>query len=38
MNKKIRIYCLAIKYWSEGDDWEFAVEYARTIVEGFKRS
>jgi len=34
---KIRIYTLAIKYYFNGDDWEFAVEYATRLVEGFKK-
>jgi len=34
---KIRIYVLAIKYWLQGDDWDFALEYATTLVAGFKR-
>lgn len=34
--KKIRVYCLAIKYWLQGDPWQFAVEYARAIVEGWR--
>ena len=37
MSKKIRILCLALKYWAEGDDWQFAVKYAEAIVKGFKR-
>lgn len=34
--KKIRVYCLAVKYWLQGDTWRFAVEYARAIVEGWR--
>ena len=32
-----RIFFLAIKYWLQGDPWPEAVEYAKVIVEGFKR-
>ena len=34
---KLQIYILAIKYWIQGDTWEFAVEYAEALVKGFKR-
>lgn len=37
MKEKIQIYILAIKYWVQGDKWEFAVEYATGLVKGFKR-
>ena len=37
MLDKIRIYILAVKYWMNGDDWEAAVDFAKFIVEGFKR-
>ena len=36
MIQKIRIYQLAIKYWLSGDDWDFAIEYATSLVKGFK--
>ncbi len=36
MLEKIRIYILAIKYWVQGDEWKFAVEYAEAIVKGWK--
>lgn len=36
MIEKIRIYTLAVKYWSQGDDWSSALEYAMAIVKGFK--
>ena len=32
-----RIYWLALKYWLSGDEWNFAVEYATSLVKGFKR-
>ena len=32
----IKIYILAIKYFSQGDDWRFAIEYATALVKGFK--
>ena len=35
--KIIRIYSLAIKYWVQGDSWKSATEYAKFIVEGFKK-
>lgn len=35
MSTKIRRYILAIKYWLQGDDWQFAVEYADAIVNGW---
>ena len=34
--KTIHIYILAIKYFLQGDTWEFAKEYAKAIVKGFK--
>lgn len=37
-DKKMNIYLLAIKYWLfQGDDWDFAVEYATSIVNGWRR-
>ncbi len=33
---KIRIYYLAVKYWMQGDDWKKAVEYAKSLVLGWK--
>ncbi len=36
--ENIRIYYLAIKYWLSGDNWDFAVEYAESLVKGWKRS
>jgi hypothetical protein len=35
--KTIRIYILAIKYFLQGDKWQFAKEYAESIVKGFKK-
>jgi hypothetical protein len=32
----IRILKLAIKYWLQGDSWDFAVEFATKLVKGFK--
>jgi len=37
MRKGVSVYLMAIKYWLQGDEWEFALEYARLIVGGFKR-
>jgi len=37
MRKTLSVYFLAIKYWLQGDEWGLALEYARTIVKGFKR-
>ena len=37
MNKTIRVYYLAIKYWFIGDDWEAALSYAKFIVYGVKK-
>jgi len=37
MTDTIRILYLTIKYWLQGDDWKFALEYATSIVKGFKR-
>ncbi len=36
MIKKLTIYYLAIKYWYCGDDWEYAKEFARFVVNGFR--
>ena len=33
----VRVYILAIKYFMQGDKWKFAVEYAESIVKGFKK-
>jgi hypothetical protein len=30
-----RGYFLAIKYWLQGDTWQFAKEYAASIINGF---
>lgn len=38
MKDKISIYLLAIKYWSQGDSWKEAKEFAETIVLGFKNN
>jgi len=35
--EKIRILCLTIKYFAQGQDWTSANEYAKFIVEGFKK-
>lgn len=37
MFKFLNIYILAIKYYLQGDDWEEAVNYAKFIVNGFKK-
>ena len=37
MIDKIRIYYLAIKYFAQGDDWKKAVEYAESLVLGWKK-
>jgi len=37
MQKKIRILLLTIKYYLQGDTWQFANEYAKALVQGFKR-
>ena len=34
---KLRIYILTIKYFFQGDDWQFAKEYATSLVKGFKK-
>ena len=34
---KIRIYVLAVKYYIQGDEWEFAIEYATSLVKGWKK-
>lgn len=36
MLDKIRIYVLAVKYWAQGDPWKVAVEYAESLVLGWK--
>lgn len=36
--KVVRIYWLTIKYWLQGDRWNFAKQYAQVIVCGFRRS
>ena len=47
INKKIaelpitdvpRFYFLSIKYYIQGDDWDFAREYAMSLIRGFKKS
>ena len=37
MIEKIRILYLTIKYFAQGQDWESANDYAKFIVEGFKK-
>lgn len=37
MIDQIQIYKLAIKYYFQGDSWDFAVEYATSLVKGFKK-
>ena len=37
MFEKIRIYILAVKYYLQGDEWNFAVEYATSLVKGWKK-
>jgi len=34
---KFKIFFLALKYWLQGDDWEFAKYYATSIVKWFKK-
>lgn len=34
----IRILFLTIKYWMQGDEWDFAKEYAESLVRGFKKN
>jgi len=36
MIDKIRVFILALKYWMQGDDWDKAVEYAESLVKGWK--
>lgn len=34
----VRVYFLAMKYWLQGDDWDFAVEYAESLcTKGWKK-
>ena len=37
MKDSISILILAIKYWMQGDNWEFAINYATNIVKGFRK-
>lgn len=37
MLENIQIYILAIKYFIQGDEWKFAVEYATGLVKGWKK-
>ena len=32
MIKAISIYCLAIRYWVQGDKWDEALQYAKVII------
>ena len=32
-----RIFFLAVKYWLQGDEWDFAKDFAASIVKGFKK-
>ena len=34
--ENLRIFWLAVKYWLQGDEWTFAVEYATSLVKGWK--
>lgn len=38
MRKFIDMYSLVVKYWLQGDDWDYAVAYAKRLVKGFKKS
>lgn len=38
MIKEIDHFLLTVKYWLCGDDWEFARQYAHTIVYGFRKN
>ena len=37
MNKKIRTYYLAIKFWAGGVPWKDAVDYAKILVDGWMK-
>ena len=37
MIDKIRIYYLAVKYFAQGDDWKKAVEYAESLILGWRK-
>jgi len=32
MTRAIHIYCLAIRYWAQGDTWDEAIQYATVII------
>lgn len=36
IKNKITVLILAIKYWLQGDNWQFAKEYAEAIVGAFR--
>ncbi len=38
LSDKMRIYTLVVKYWAAGDDWDFAKEYALSLIKGWKKN
>jgi hypothetical protein len=34
--KKFTVLCYALKYYAQGDDWEFALDYAVSMMAGWK--
>lgn len=37
MMRKLDMYCLAVKYYFQGDSWKDAVGYAKALTMGFKK-
>jgi len=35
--KKFDFWVMVIRYWYNGDDWDFAKAYAMSVIKGFKR-
>jgi len=36
MITQAQVILLSVKYWLQGDDWNFAYSYAKAIIYGFK--
>ena len=37
LRQKFTALWYALKYYAQGDDWEFALDYAVSLIKGWKR-
>ena len=35
--KKFTVLCYALKYYAQGDSWHFALDYATSMMAGWKK-